>query len=172
MYCNLTEKWMVNIVVKERKITFLKIAIFIIGLTVLSLCIFLLPALAREAAVMNPEYAYLQYPVLFGLYATAIPFFLALYKAFKMLTYIEREEAFSEFFMVSLRYIKNCALTIICLYVIGIIVLGGLNALHPGIAIIGIGITFTAIVIVVFSAILQKMLRSAIELKAENDLIV
>jgi quinol-cytochrome oxidoreductase complex cytochrome b subunit len=157
---------------KKRKITFLKITIFIIGLIVLSLCIFLLPNLAKDASVMNPEYAYLEIPVLLGLYLTAIPFFFGLYQSFKILNYIKREDAFSNLPVISLGYIKNCALAILVLYVIGMILLAVQNALHPGVALMGIVIIFATLVIAVFAVILQELLRSAIELKSENDLTV
>lgn len=157
---------------KQHKITLLKITIFIIGLTILSLCIFLLPNLARDAAVINPEYAYLKKPVLIGLYLTAIPFFLALYQALKILNYIKGKDAFTDLSVISLGYIRNCAIAIIVLYVFGMILLTVLNALHPGIALMGVVIIFASLVIAVFSAILQELLRSAIELKSENDLTV
>ena len=161
-----------NTRVKQYKITFLKITIFIIGLTILSLCVFLIPNLARDAAVMNPEYANLKIPVLMGLYLTAIPFFLALYQALKILNYIKEEDAFTNLSVISLGYIKKCALAILVLYIIGMTLLTVPNALHPGIALIGIVIIFASLVIAVFSAILQELLRSAIELKSENDLTV
>ncbi|MCD7035145.1 DUF2975 domain-containing protein [Metabacillus sp. GX 13764] len=157
---------------KQYKVTFLKITIFIIGLTILSLCIFLLPNLAKEAAAMDPEYAYLKMPVLMGIYLSAIPFFLALYQALKILNYIKGKAAFTNLSVTSLGYIKNCAIAIIVLYLIGMILLTALNTLHPGIALVGIVITFASLVIAVFSAILQELLRSAIELKSENDLTV
>ncbi|KZZ84694.1 DUF2975 domain-containing protein [Bacillus sp. SJS] len=157
---------------KQYKITFLKITIFIIGLTILSLCIFLLPNLARDAAVMDPENAYLKIPVLMGLYLTAIPFFLALYQALKILNYIKRKDAFTDLSVISLGYVRNCAIAIIVLYVIGMIMLTVLNALHPGIALLGIVIIFASLVIAVFSAILQELLRNAIQLKSENELTV
>ncbi|WP_338780569.1 DUF2975 domain-containing protein [Metabacillus sp. FJAT-52054] len=161
-----------DLLVKQYKITFLKITIFIIGLTILSLCIFLLPNLARDAAVMDPENAYLKIPVLMGLYLTAIPFFLALYQALKILNYIKRKDAFTDLSVISLGYVRNCAMAIIVLYVIGMIMLTVLNALHPGIALLGIVIIFASLVIAVFSAILQELLRNAIQLKSENELTV
>nr|WP_156505916.1 DUF2975 domain-containing protein [Bacillus sp. SJS] len=161
-----------DLLVKQYKITFLKITIFIIGLTILSLCIFLLPNLARDAAVMDPENAYLKIPVLMGLYLTAIPFFLALYQALKILNYIKRKDAFTDLSVISLGYVRNCAIAIIVLYVIGMIMLTVLNALHPGIALLGIVIIFASLVIAVFSAILQELLRNAIQLKSENELTV
>ncbi|WP_391209559.1 DUF2975 domain-containing protein [Psychrobacillus sp. L4] len=157
---------------KQSTTTFLKTAIFIIGIIVLSLFTFLLPGLATDAAKMNPEYAYLRFPVLIGMYITSIPFFLALYHAWKLLNYIESENAFSKLSVMALRHIKNNAISIIILYVIGLFLLVSQNALHPGIAIIGAVIIFATLVISVFAEVLQELLRSALEIKSENDLTV
>jgi len=147
-------------------------AIFIIGLTIFLFCVLWLPKLAGDAAVMNPEFAYLKFPVLIGIYITAIPFYLALYQALRILNYIKGGEAFSEFPLISLGRIKNCATAIIILYVIGMVLLAGQNALHPGIAILGIVIIFATTVVAVFAVILQELLKSAIDIKIENDLTV
>lgn len=157
---------------KRGTTVFLKIAVFLIGITVLALCIFWLPWLANDTVEMFPEFSYLQYPVLIGLYVTVIPFFLALYQALKLLNYIENNNAFSELSVKVLNYIKYCAITISILYMIGAIFLMSQNALHPGIAIIGFIIIFTSIVIAVLTAVLQKLLKSALDIKSENDLTV
>lgn len=120
---------------KQGSITFLKAAVYLMGLITFSLCLFALPSLASYTVKMNPEFAYLKYPVLFGLYMTALPFFYALYQALNLLTYIERKNAFSEMAVEALSRIKYCAVIIVIGYVIGIFVLGIENALHPGIAI-------------------------------------
>ena len=151
---------------------FLKVAIFLIGITVLAMCVFLLPWLANDTAEMYPEFAYLQYPILIGLYITAIPFFIALYQALKLLNYIGNNNAFSELSVKALKHIKYCAVTISILYVIGIIFLISQNASHPGIVLIGLTIFFTSVVIAVFTAVLQKLLKNALEIKSENDLTV
>lgn len=157
---------------KRGTTTFLKLAVFIIGTIILALCIFWLPGVAGEAAEMNPEYAYLRFPILVGLYSTAIPFFLALYQTIKLLGYIERKTAFSELAVRSLKQIKYCSNSIILLYVIGVIFLLTQNALHPGIAIAGFVIIFAAFVISLFTAVLQELLRNALEIKSENELTV
>ncbi|MGE7182489.1 DUF2975 domain-containing protein [Peribacillus sp. NPDC006672] len=157
---------------KRGTITFLKVTIFILGITILTMCLFWLPGLARDAAEIDPDYAYLRFPVLFGLYCTAIPFFLALYQAFKLLNYIESDDAFSRLAVISLGYIKKCAIAIIILYAIGILFLVSQSALHPGIAILGGVIIFATLVISLFTAVLQELLRSALEIKSENDLTV
>ncbi|MGY0694560.1 DUF2975 domain-containing protein [Virgibacillus sp. FSP13] len=151
---------------------FLKSAVFLIGITVLALCIFWLPWLANDTTKMFPEFAYLQYPVLVGLYVTTIPFFIALYLALKLLNYIDNNNAFSGLSVKFLKYIKYCAVTISFLYVIGIIFLMSQKALHPGIAIIGFTIIFTSVVIAVFTAVLQRLLKNALDIKLENDFTV
>ncbi len=157
---------------KRGTTTSLKVAVLIIGIFVVAACIFGLPRLAVFSAESNPEYAYLKWPILVGLYATALPFFLALYHAIKLLTFIESEEVFSSLTNISLSQIKNCALTIFYLYIIGMIFQLTQNALHPGIALIGMVICFVTIVIFLFTTVLQKLLQCAIDIKTENDLTV
>ncbi|MBM7702959.1 DUF2975 domain-containing protein [Metabacillus iocasae] len=157
---------------KQRNVLFLKGVVVLIGLTILIACAFWLPSFAQKAALLNPTYAYLRYPVLLGLYLTAIPFFLALYQALNLLTYIEKGDVFSERPIWALGRIKHCAFLIILLYVIGMVLLGALHALHPGIALIGILIIVTTAVVTVLSAILQELLRCAVEMKIENELTV
>ncbi|MGM8213622.1 DUF2975 domain-containing protein [Virgibacillus sp. W0430] len=156
----------------KRETRFLKAALILIGLPILFLCVFGLPWLARYTVDMYPEYAYLRYPILSGLYLTAIPFYFALYQAFLLLNYIDNNNAFSIASVKSLQYITYCAFIISSLYTIGIIVLVSQNAFHPGIAMIGIPIVFASIVVAVFAAVLQKLLSKAIEIKSENDLTV
>lgn len=157
---------------KRGTITFLKSAVCIIAIVILSLCIFALPSLAGYTASMYPEFAFLKYPILIGLYFSAIPFFFALYQSYNLLDVIKNKKAFSELGVMPLRHIMVCAITISVLYVIGIVIMAVLNALHPGIAIIGITIIFSSLIIAYFSAVLQHLLSSAIEFKSENELTI
>ena len=157
---------------KQISILLLKIVVWIIGLTVFSLCVFWLPLQANYFAVMFPEFSQMKYPVLIGIYITAVPFFLALYQAYKLLKYIDKNEAFSEFSITTLIYIKYCAITISSLYVVGMIVLSFVNAVNPGIVLLGIMITFISIVIALFAAVLQKLVVKAMDIKLENELTV
>ena len=52
------------------------------------------------------------------------------------------------------------------------ILLGTQNALHPGIAIIGLVIFFASIVIMLFTAVLQELLKNVLKIKTENDLTI
>ncbi|MHA7138863.1 DUF2975 domain-containing protein [Rossellomorea arthrocnemi] len=150
---------------------FLKGAVIALGAIVFVLCVVWLPTMAKHSADLFPEFAYLQWPILIGLYLTAVPFNLALYQAFKLLTCIE-EHAFSGKAIVALHRIKLYALLITAIYVAGIVFLLIQNALHPGIAMVGIIISFASVTISIFAAVLQELLRNALELKSENDLTV
>ncbi|GEL77464.1 DUF2975 domain-containing protein [Tenuibacillus multivorans] len=157
---------------KKGTVTFLIASIFIIGMAVLTLCIFWLPSQAIRAAENFPEFAYLKYPTLIGIYATVIPFYFALYQAFKLLSYIDQSNAFSTLAVEALRRIKWSAFVIIGIYILGMIVLMTQSALHPGIALIGIIIAFAALLVSLLAATLQELLKHAFNIKAENDLTV
>lgn len=158
----------------KRETLFLKLVVFIIGIPILGLCIFGLPWFANRMAEMNPELAYLQYPILIILYASAIPFFFALYQTLKLLNYIDNNKSFSELSVMALKNIKYCAIAISSLYVIGTPFLFQMADVDdaPGIAALGLVIIFASFVIAVFAAVLQKLLKDAIDIKSENDLTV
>ncbi|ASS73656.1 hypothetical protein CIG75_00805 [Tumebacillus algifaecis] len=153
---------------------FLKVAVILIGIPVLAMCIFLLPEIANYAAELYPEISYMKYYVLLDLYATAIPFYFALYQSFKLLIYIDRNKAFSELSVQALKKIKQCAITFSGLYVVGMpfIYLIAEKDDAPGIIVIGMVMIFASMVIAVFAAVLQRLLKEAIDIKAENDLTV
>lgn len=99
---------------KRGSTLFLRIAVILIGIPVLALCIFLVPEIANFAAELYPDISsYLKYLVYIDLYAAAIPFYFALYQAFTLLSYIDRNKAFSELSVRALKKIKYCAITIV-----------------------------------------------------------
>jgi hypothetical protein len=153
---------------------FLKIAVILVGIPVLALCIFLVPEIANFSAELYPDIAYMKYLVLIDLYAAAVPFYFALYQAFKLLSYIDKNKAFSELSVRALKIIKYCAITISILYVVGmpLFYLIAEKDDAPGIIVIGLVIIFASMVIAVFAAVLQRLLQEAIDIKSENDLIV
>ncbi|ATW25792.1 DUF2975 domain-containing protein [Candidatus Formimonas warabiya] len=159
----------------ERASTFfLKLAVILMGFPVLALCIFLVPEIANYTAELFPDWAYMKYLVFVDLYATAIPFYFALYQAFKLLSYIDKNKAFSELSVKALKTIKNCAITISILYVAGmpLFYLMGEADDAPGIILIGMIMIFASMAVAVFAAVLQKLLKNVIDIKSENDLTV
>ncbi len=153
---------------------FLKIAVILIGIPVLALCIFLVPEIGNFAAELYPDIAYMKYLVLIDLYAAAIPFYFALYQAFKLLSYIDKNKAFSDLSVKALKTIKYCAITISILFAAGmpLFYLIAEKDDAPGVIVLGLVIIFASMVIAVFAAVLQRLLQEAIDIKSENDLIV
>ncbi|MBC8062450.1 MAG: DUF2975 domain-containing protein [Clostridiaceae bacterium] len=143
---------------------FLKIAVILIGIPILALCIFWLPGFAN----------YLNYAILISVYATAISFFFALYQALRLLSYIDKNKAFSELSVNALKYIKYCAITISIIYVVLIPFLFPIADADdaPGLVGFPIIIIFASSVIAVFAAVLQRLLQDAIDIKSDNDLTV
>lgn len=153
---------------------FLKIAVILIGIPVLAICIFLVPEIANFAAELFPDFAYIKYLVLIDLYASAIPFYFALYQAFKLLNYIDKNNAFSQISVNALKKIKLCAFTISIFYAAGMPLFYLMAEVDdaPGIIVIGLVIIFASMVIAVFAAVLQRLLQVAIDIKSENDFTV
>ena len=151
---------------------FLKLALFLIGTPVLALSIFGVYWLVNNPA--NPEYDHILYPIIIGMYVSVIPFFFALNEAFKLLSYIDKNQAFSKLSVVALKKIKWCAITISGLYVLIIPFVYIVAELDdaPGLIIIGMVPIFASMVIAVFAAVLQRLLEEAIHIKSENDLTV
>ncbi|MNK44691.1 hypothetical protein D3C87_634330 [compost metagenome] len=151
---------------------FLKATVFLIGILILALCIFGLPSIAKEAAQSFP--VNWVYPVISIMYASTIPFYVALYQALKLLSYIDKNIAFSELSVKALKTIKYCAITISILHAVCLpfLYLIAEKDDAPGLIILGMVIPAASLVIAVFAAVLQRLLKSAIDIKSENDLTV
>ncbi len=147
---------------------FLRAVIYLIGAGVLAICVFVLPI-----GIMSDQTDYYR-PLLIGMYVPAIPFFFALYQSLKLLRYIDKNTAFSELSVQALKNIKYCGVAISALYTVGMpyIVYAADRDDAPGAVAIGLIIIFASAVIAVFAGLLQKLLQSAIDIKAENDLTV
>ncbi|SES90182.1 DUF2975 domain-containing protein [Paenibacillus sp. NFR01] len=151
---------------------FLRLTVIIIGAAVLALCIFGLPMIGREMADHYPDW-WLN-TLIAGMYVSAVPFYIALYQALRLLRYIDKQMAFSDAAVKALKIIKWCAAAICLLYAAESPVLYWMADKDdaPGILAIGLVIIFASLVIAVFAAVLQKLLKNAIDIKAENDLTV
>jgi uncharacterized membrane protein YuzA (DUF378 family) len=158
--------------VKQGSTTFLKVIIFLIGIAVLALCFFWLPVIAIREPKAHPG-VYSLYPLLGYAYGCCIAFSVALYQAFKLLTYIERNNAFSELSLKSLKVIKKSALTTIFFIVLGIVylkVLAKVTGDDPAgpISLSLMGILATSIITAIVD-VLQKLLKNLLDTKPKND---
>ncbi|PGL51556.1 hypothetical protein CN914_06705 [Bacillus thuringiensis] len=139
----------------------------------LALCIFLVPEMANFVANLYPNIAPIKYLVFIVMYGAAVSFYVALYQAFNLLQYIDENTAFSELSVKWLKNIKRCAVTISGLYVLGLPLFHFIaKKMEPPIGLVGLIIIFASFVSAVFTAILQRLLQEAINIKSENDLTV
>jgi len=162
---------------KRGSTLFLKAAVIIIGIPILALCIYLLPQIAKEAiehVEKGAVLAYVVFGLLFIMYVSVIPFYYALYQALKLLSYIDKNQAFSDLSVKALKKIRNCAITISGLYVVALPLVFVIAEWDdaPGLVLIGMVVVGASLVIAVFAAVLQRLLKEAIDIKSENDLTV
>lgn len=153
---------------KQVSTLFLKLVVVLMGAVVLGLCIFTLPQL------ISSEQAAIYRPILIGMYIPAIPFFLVLYQALKLLGYIDTNTAFSDLSIKALKRIKYSALTISILYAMGMpyIYQASVKDNAPGVTVLGLILMCGPLVVAMFAAVFGKLLQQAIDIKSENDLTV
>ena len=153
---------------------FLKIAVILLGVPVLALCIFAVPEMADLATKLLPETTFIKYFVYIAFDTSAIPFYIALYQAFKLLRTIDENKAFSNLSVNALMKIKYCAIAISILHaaVLPLFYLYADVDDAPGVIFVGLIVPFASVIIAVFAAVLQKLLQEAINIKSENDLTV
>lgn len=146
------------------------------GISVFAVLTILLPELAREEAVgkIQPPSAY---PYLL-VWILSIPIFLALYQTLKLLNLIDKKKAFSDESVGVLQKIKYSAISFAILVVVfaAAVVIPAKN-IDPAEDVTPVGtfgfiFVFVSSVIAIFVAVLQKLLKNAIEIKSENDLTV
>ena len=152
---------------------FLQAVIVLIGIVALAILI-RFPLTEGRAANLDLFSIYSDPFILYG-YATSIAFFVALYKAFKLLGYIGQNKVFSSDSVGTLKSIKYCAI------VLGILIATAglyIKIFHnkeddpAGFLAICIVTTFVSIVVATAAAIFEKILQNAMNMKSENDLTI
>ncbi len=153
---------------KQGSTLILKAVVIILGLTVLSFCVFYLPQLIGYIEPGGYD------PILLGIYLPGIPFFFALYQTLKLLNLIDTNKAFSDLSVKALKNIKYCAIIISALYAAGMpyVFYVADKDDAPGVVAIGLVIVGASFIVAVFAAVLQKLLQNAIDIKQENELTV
>jgi hypothetical protein len=159
---------------KRASTHFLRFALFVMAAIVLALCMFALPSMWRGASAEFPYATAAVSGIVVILGLSAIPFFVALWRANTLLGNIDRNAAFSEGSVDALRSIKRCAIVIAVLLWINVPLLFPIAEIDdaPGLVLFGAAFACAPIVVAVFAAILQKLIQNAIDIKSENDLTV
>ena|SRR5688572_1684274 len=158
---------------KRISIIFLQAVVVLIGIVALVILI-RFPLMEGRATNLDLFSIYFDPFILYG-YAASIAFFVALYKAFKLLGYIGKNKVFSSNSVRALKSIKHCAIILSIL-----IVTAGLyiRLTHnkeddpAGFIAICFVTTLVSIVVATAAAIFEKILQNAIDMKSENDLTI
>jgi hypothetical protein len=158
---------------KRSSTIFLQVVIVLIGIGAFALLLWE-PQVEGVNAHATLFEIYFKDPFLALVYFGSIPFFIALYQAFKVLGYAGQNKVFSQAAVNALRTIKYCALTIIGFVVVEeiFILLNHGSDDAAGGVFMGVLITFGSIVVATAAAMFERILKKAVEMKSENDLIV
>lgn len=113
-------------------------------------------------------------PFIIYCYIASIPFFVALYQAFKLLGLVDKNKIFSQAAIKTVRNIKYCAFAISGFLVLAILFIRVFIQADDsaGPTMLGFIAIFTSLVIATATAIFQKLLQNAVDIKSENDLTV
>jgi hypothetical protein len=152
-------------------ILFLKAVIVLIGIGALALLLWepQIEGVNKDATLVE---VYLDAFVMYA-YIASIPFFVALYQAFKVLGYARHNRAFSQEAVRSLRIIKYCAIAIIGFVAVSMLfMVQGDPDDRPAGLFMRILITFPSTVIATAMVVLEQVLQNAVDIKSENDLTV
>jgi hypothetical protein len=152
---------------------FLQVVIVLIGIAAIVIMI-RLPLTEGRAKDLDIFNIYADPFILYG-YASSIAFFVALYKAFKLLGYIGQNKVFSSSSVGALKSIKYCAIVLSVLIVIaGVYIKIFHNKEDDPAGFLGLCIvtTFASIVVATAAAVFEKILQNAIDMKSENDLTI
>jgi len=92
------------------------------------------------------------------MYATAIPFFYAIYATIKIIFTAEKESIYAEEISGYLTQISYCAAVIILLYIAGFTILDVSKALPPIVAILGIIIIIVSSIVATAASFIRGVL--------------
>ena len=160
---------------KKGSIIFLQVVIVLVGIGVLALMLWE-PHLEGRNVHATLFEIYFQDPFLAYAYIGSIPFFVALYRAIKVLGYVRQNKTFSQAAVDELRIIKYCAFitagAIVAADVYIMIAARSNNEDAAGAVMLGLVATFDSIIIGTSAAVFERVLQNAVDIKSENDLTV
>jgi hypothetical protein len=159
---------------KRSSTVFLQVVIVLIGIGALAFLLWEPHIEGRNARATLFE-IYFKDPFLAYVYIASIPFFVALYQAFKLLGYAGQSKVFSPAAVKAMRTIKVCAIAIIGFVAVSVVFMPFSDPDDddgPQGVVMRIIITFAWIVVATVAAMFERVLQNAVDLKSENDLTV
>ena len=133
------------------------------------------PHIEGRNANATPFEIYFKDPFLAYVYVASIPFFVALYQAFRVLAHVRQETTFSQATVKAMRTIKYCAIAIIGFVAVSVVFMPFSDPDDddgPQGVVMRILITFGSIVVATAAAMFERILQNAVDIKSENDLTV
>lgn len=158
---------------KRVSVIFLQAVVVLISIVALAILI-RIPLTEGRATDLDLFSIYSDPFILYG-YAASIAFFVALYKAFKLLGYIGQNKVFSSNSVNALKSIKYCAIVLSILIVAAGLYIRIFHSKEDdpaGFLAICFVTAFVSAVVATAAAIFQKLLQNAVDMKSENDLTV
>ncbi len=123
----------------------------------------------------SPEVAFWTYPLILVISASAATFCVAVFQIWKLLNLIDRNKAFTNSSVKTMKNVKYCGFIISALFanLMPLVFHAAQNEDAPGMILI-FGAIFVGIpfVIAVFAGVAQRLFQNAIDIKKENDLTV
>jgi hypothetical protein len=152
---------------KRAPTIFLQIVIVLIGVGVLALLLWE-PHIEGRNAHATVFQIYFNDPFLAYAYVASIPFFAALYQAFKVLGYAGQDKAVSHEAVKAVRTIKYCAISIIGFIAVGeVFIMLGSSDDRAGGVFMGVLIAFGSSVIAAAAAMFERILQSAVDMRSQ-----
>lgn len=149
----------------KRSSIFLQVVVVLIGFGALALMLWEPHVEGRNAHSTLFE-IYFNDPFLAYVYIASIPFFTALYQAFKMLGYAGENKVFSQEAVKALQTIKYCAISIIGFAAVGeILIMLGDSDDRAGGVFMGILIIFGSVVIATAAVRFERIVQNAVDKK-------
>ena len=150
---------------KQSATIFLQVIIVLIGIGVLAVMLWE-PHIEGRNAHATLFDIYFKDPFLAYAYIASIPFFMALYQAFKVLGYAGKGKAFSREAVKALRTIKYCAISLIGFVAVGeIFIMLNESDDRAGGVFIGILIAFGSVIIIAASTAFERILQNGMDIK-------
>lgn len=151
---------------------FLQLVVILIGMAALALMLWE-PHIEGRNAHATTFQIYFNDPFLAYAYLGSIPFFVALYQAFKVLGYARQNKIFARAAVKALRTIKYCAIALIGFVVVAeVFIMFNTSDDRAGGVFIGALITFGSLVIAAAAALFERVLQDAVDMQSEHDLTV
>lgn len=155
---------------KQSSTLFLQGVIVLIAIAALALMIWF-PLNEGRASNLDLFSIYSDPFILFS-FAASIPFFIALYKAFKLFGYIRQNKAFTINSVKTLRSIKYCAIILglsIVMAAVYIRIFHNKDDDPAGFLAMCIVTTFVSIAVATAAAVFEKIFQNGMNLKLENE---